>query len=256
MTSSAERASRSAIHALPLAALAAGLMWFAPAPVVQAQEFENRTIFTFDSPVQVPGAVLPPGRYVFQLIDPGQPARSVEIRKPDGGPALATTVTLPIRRPESEDASGVKVSFVGTRGDQPPAIKSWFYPGEETGHLFVYPEKQARQIAEATEQYVLASEEAEASGTVFLVGADGMRQQYSGEAQRAYLAGSDDRRAAGRADAEERLDRIARTVQTLLEGREVGTSGSPSEAVSISRDDLQAIQRHVEQLRRQLEQKR
>src|SRR5262249_7430378 len=39
----------------------------------------------------------------------------------------------------------------------PPAIKSWFYPGNSIGEEFVYPRSQAMKIARANHEPVLAT---------------------------------------------------------------------------------------------------
>jgi LPXTG-motif cell wall-anchored protein len=39
----------------------------------------------------------------------------------------------------------------------PPAIRTWWYPGERTGYEFVYPKPQARRIAQRSRQAVLTT---------------------------------------------------------------------------------------------------
>jgi hypothetical protein len=48
------------------------------------------------------------------------------------------------------------LQFNPTDSQAPPAIKAWFYPGSRYGHEFIYPEEQARHIAERTKTVVLA----------------------------------------------------------------------------------------------------
>ena len=42
----------------------------------------------------------------------------------------------------------------------PPALKSWFYPGDNFGHRFVYPKAKAQQIAAEVHQPVPSHEAA------------------------------------------------------------------------------------------------
>ena len=37
--------------------------------MVKADEWDKKTIFTFNAPVEVPGKVLTPGTYVFKLLN-------------------------------------------------------------------------------------------------------------------------------------------------------------------------------------------
>ncbi len=39
----------------------------ATSPAIHADEWDKKTIFTFNAPVEVPGKVLTPGSYVFNL---------------------------------------------------------------------------------------------------------------------------------------------------------------------------------------------
>jgi len=48
--------------------------------------------------------------------------------------------------------------FAERPAGQPQAIQVWFYPGDRIGEEFVYPKRQAMQIAKATKKGVLATE--------------------------------------------------------------------------------------------------
>jgi len=45
-----------------------GLAAMAIVPAVKADEWNQKTIFTFNGPVTIPGQVLPDGTYVFKLL--------------------------------------------------------------------------------------------------------------------------------------------------------------------------------------------
>ena len=47
--------------------LAGSAAWFAP--TARADEWDKRTVMTFNEPVEMPGQVLPAGTYVFKLAD-------------------------------------------------------------------------------------------------------------------------------------------------------------------------------------------
>ena len=54
-------------------------------------------------------------------------------------------------------ADEAEVRFLEAGAGAPPAIKTWWYPGERTGYEFVYPKTQARRIAQRTRQPVLTT---------------------------------------------------------------------------------------------------
>jgi hypothetical protein len=40
----------------------------------------------------------------------------------------------------------------------PPAIKTWWHPGERTGREFIYPKEQARRLAKSATEPVLTTQ--------------------------------------------------------------------------------------------------
>ena len=45
-----------------------------------------------------------------------------------------------------------------TAAGMPPAVKTWWYPGDKAGYEFVYPKDQARLLAKGTGHPVLVAE--------------------------------------------------------------------------------------------------
>lgn len=67
---------------------------------------------------------------------------------------VALTQAVPMKR---LDAKGdVVVKFSPTDAGSPPAMKGWFYPGSLYGHEFIYPDGQAKEIAQRTKTIVLS----------------------------------------------------------------------------------------------------
>ena len=121
-----------------------------------AQEWREQTILKFSEPIMVPGATLPPGTYEFRLLDSDSNRHVVRIATEDGSRVIATTHAVPLKR---ADAKGdVVLKFNPTDTGSPPAMKAWFYPGTLYGHEFIYPEEQAKQIAERTKTIVLSTD--------------------------------------------------------------------------------------------------
>ena len=126
----------------------------APAASGQTWNVNKVTYLTFSGPVQVPGASLPAGTYMFRLADPVSHRQVIQIRDKDGGQIFTTLVSIPNQTAEPKDDPFVM--FLEAPAGQPAAIKAWFYPGEKTGYEFVYPKDQAMRIASYTKSPVLA----------------------------------------------------------------------------------------------------
>ncbi len=108
----------------------------------KADDWNKKTEFTFSEPVEVPGHVLPAGKYVFELPDSSSERNVVEIfsEDPNGKESLITTLlTIPDHMDQTPDEPVVK--FDERPSGSPEAIHSWFYPGENTGWEFVYPKQ-------------------------------------------------------------------------------------------------------------------
>jgi LPXTG-motif cell wall-anchored protein len=121
-----------------------------------ASEHDKLTYFTFKESFQVPGKILPPGTYQFKLADPDSNRNFVHVLSRDGKKVHALFFTM--RGMERDrPANEPLVAFRETAPGIPEAIRGWFYPGEHTGYEFVYPKKQAREIAGRVHQPVLAT---------------------------------------------------------------------------------------------------
>ena len=113
-----------------------------------ADEWNKETIFTFNEPVEVPGHVLTPGKYVFKLADSESDRNIVQIFSEDkrNREHLVTTV-LAIPDYHLDTPEKQLVNFEERRGDSPEAVKSWFYPGDNYGWEFVYPKSERLETA-------------------------------------------------------------------------------------------------------------
>jgi hypothetical protein len=59
-----------------------------------AQTRNNRTTTTFSQPIEVPGRILPAGRYVFQLADSLSDRHIVQISNADGSELITTVLAI------------------------------------------------------------------------------------------------------------------------------------------------------------------
>ena len=114
---------------------------------------DQTTTMTFSQPIQIPGQILPAGTYVFRLANPDFGRDIVRIFNSDGISLVATLQTIPTER--REPTGDVAVTLAEQGAGNPDVLLSWFYPGLETGHEFVYSnEKQKELTQDAQETFV------------------------------------------------------------------------------------------------------
>jgi hypothetical protein len=169
---------RWARHAIVLVVAAI----FGPVAVAHASQWNERTILNFSEPVMVPGATLQPGSYVFTLSDSSSSRHTVQILEQDGT-MITIAQAVPAKRPDPK--GDVVLKFNPTDQGTPPALKAWFYPGSVYGHEFIYPEEQARKIAERTKTVVLSVDVPGTDlekGTLFTYNAAGVRENWRRDA--------------------------------------------------------------------------
>jgi len=105
-------------------------------PKGRADIADKKTIVTVNQSIQVPGKVLPAGTYVFKLLNSNN-TTLVSIFNADETHLIATIQGISDSRIE---VSGKTVlQFEERPSGQPEALKAWFYPGEDSGVEFVYP---------------------------------------------------------------------------------------------------------------------
>lgn len=138
-----------------LCAAVAGLV--AMPIVATAQLRDQRTYFTFSQPVELPGTTLPAGTYLFRLVDSPSNRHIVRVMSEDGTRMHTTLMAIPARRLTPSDEPEVR--FMETSASSPAAISTWWYPGNTTGHEFIWPHERAVQLAEASKGPVLSADE-------------------------------------------------------------------------------------------------
>jgi len=118
------------------AALAMSLMSSAFVPSLKASESDKKTIVTISQPVVVEGTLLPAGQYVLKLQDSSSTGSTVVyIYNGDDTRLITTVLALHAYRLQPSDKS--EFSFYGSAPGQPTALRTWFYPGDETGFEFL-----------------------------------------------------------------------------------------------------------------------
>ena len=89
---------------------------------------------------------------MFALVDTGTSHHVVRVTDPTGQTVHSMVLTMPDYR---LNATSKTVMYLGERpAGQPLAIKSWFYPGNNTGERFIYPKARAQALAAEAKQPV------------------------------------------------------------------------------------------------------
>jgi len=145
------------------AVLATALVVTAASARLRAQgaTINKRTFLTFSAPVQVPGATLPAGTYVFRIANPA--VQTVwQVFDANERHLLAQFFFVPTgdRTIQEQNRAHGKpvVRFHETPRGVAPPMKVLYYPTDPAGHMFLYPRAQAEQIAAITHQPVLATD--------------------------------------------------------------------------------------------------
>ena len=112
-----------------------------------ADDFDQKTVFTFSGPVEIPGQVLSAGTYVFKLADSSSDRKIVQVFNKDETHLYGTFLAIPDYR--IKPAGKTIITFEERPAGSPEAVKAWFYPGENYGRDFVYPKPKATALAKA-----------------------------------------------------------------------------------------------------------
>lgn len=126
----------------------------------KADNGNKKTVVTFNTTMQVPGMTLPPGTYVFKLLDSKFNRNVVQIFNADES-KLITTV-LAINNFQLTPSDKTVMPYGEAPSGEPLPIEAWFYPGDQFGQQFIYPASKAKQLSalNKTEVPSTGSEEA------------------------------------------------------------------------------------------------
>jgi hypothetical protein len=111
-----------------------------------ADTWNKKTIITINEPVQVPGAILQPGKYVMKLMDSQSDRHIVQIFNEREDQLQTTILAIPNYR--LQPTGKTEFQWWETPAGQPKAMRAWFYPGDNFGQEFAYPKNTAIQIAQ------------------------------------------------------------------------------------------------------------
>jgi len=122
---------------------------------VKADDWNKATIITTNVPIEVPGRILPAGKYMFRLMDSIQDRHIVEIMSGDQTKLYERVLGIPDYRLEATD--NAKITFGEAPAGGVAPVKEWFYAGERSGIEFVYPKHRGVALA-VTSQNISTSD--------------------------------------------------------------------------------------------------
>src|ERR1700685_3493455 len=117
-----------------------------------ADQWDQRTIFTFSGPVEVPGQVLDGGTYVFKVADSSSDRDIVQVFSEDESHLYGTFMTVPDYH--LQPSGKTIINFDERAAGDPEAGKSWFYRVDSYGHYFLYHSARAATLGKPTTQPV------------------------------------------------------------------------------------------------------
>ena len=128
-----------------LLTLSAALLCVLVAAPANADLTNQKTIVTFYQSVRIPGQVLQPGTYVFELPDNPDVPNLVQIWDEGENHLIASILTVADYQPKPSTMGVFNLDM--RPGDSIKSLTSWFYGGKEFGQQFVYPEHPATESA-------------------------------------------------------------------------------------------------------------
>jgi LPXTG-motif cell wall-anchored protein len=135
----------------------AGLI--ATAPLAEASEWNKKTILNVEETIEIPGATLDPGTYVVQLVDIQSNRHVVQFKNEAEDEVISTVIAIPNYR--MEPTGDTEFGWYETAANQPPALRAWFYPGDNFGQEFVYDDERSQQLAQGAQNVMTAERSAE-----------------------------------------------------------------------------------------------
>jgi hypothetical protein len=117
-----------------------------------ADQWNKKTILTVNETIMVPGANLEPGKYVVKLVDSLSDRHIVQITNEREDHVYTTILAIPNYRLKPTGKSAFQ--WWETPRGNPPAMRAWFYPGDNFGQEFAYPKGLSAKIAQSVQQPV------------------------------------------------------------------------------------------------------
>jgi hypothetical protein len=119
-------------------ALFAFLFVLGSASTLMADDWDQKTAFTINQPLSIPGhVVLPAGSYVIKRLEATTPV--VQILNSTETRVFATL--MPVPDFVQEPADKPTFTFQEKPEGSPAVLRTWHYPGSQVGYEFVNPNR-------------------------------------------------------------------------------------------------------------------
>ena len=118
--------------------LAAVLLVLSLGTGAKADDWNKKTVVTFDQDVTIPDRVLPPGTYVFKLLNSSSSRFIVQVWDQDEMHLITTLMTVGDSYPNPDGHSYFVLDLSQADEGVPPAVVSWFFAGSDEGRAFIY----------------------------------------------------------------------------------------------------------------------
>jgi hypothetical protein len=125
------------LRILPLV-LAAAFLTLSLSGGANADDWDKKTVVTFDQDVEIPGQVLPAGTYVFKLLRSNSDRSVAQVWSAGESQLLATLITVGDSYPNPSGDPYFVLDMSETAEGFPPAITGWFFAGSNEGRDFIY----------------------------------------------------------------------------------------------------------------------
>jgi hypothetical protein len=109
------------------------------ASTAMADDWDQKTLFTINQPIAIPGhVVLPAGSYIVKRLDATTPV--VQILNRTETQVFATLMPVPdfVQHPADKPT----FTFTEMPEGSPVALRTWHYPGSQIGYEFVNPDAE------------------------------------------------------------------------------------------------------------------
>lgn len=136
-----------------LLTIAALLLALSLSTRAKADDWDKKTIVTFDQDVEIPGQVLPAGTYVFKLFRSSSDRFTVQVWDGSEFQLLATLITIGDSYPNPSGKAYFVLDTSGTDEGYPPAVVSWFFAGCDEGRDFIYSGYSTTRMLDSQESF-------------------------------------------------------------------------------------------------------
>lgn len=120
---------------------------------LSAGPWDKLTKLDIKETILVPGKQLPPGKYVMKLMESQSNRHIVMIYNEDQSKLEATILAIPNNRLQPTGDTVLK--YWETPAGVPPALRAWFYPGDNFGQEFAYPKAMAAELSRVNNAKVM-----------------------------------------------------------------------------------------------------